>query len=79
VLTGPDDSLFATGVAGYLDKNPAHATESARVHVHVRFEREFIVLGVLDTGAEWSVIGTEIAEVLGLLDLDGDPDWDAVR
>ncbi len=73
MLSTQDGSLFATGRSRYLDSDPARPLPSAKIHVGIKFDDSVFILAVLDTGADWSVIQTEIAIVLGLLDLDGEP------
>ena len=67
-----DGSVFATGRAAYLDRDPSGRSQAARIHVNVRFDEDLLILAVLDTGAEWSVVETEIANALGLLEQDGE-------
>lgn len=73
MLSKLDGSLFATGRAQYLDRDPARSLPSAKIHVGIKLDDSVVTLAVLDTGADWSVIQTEVARALGLLDLDGEP------
>jgi predicted aspartyl protease len=41
--------------------------------VGIKLDDSFVTLAVLDTGADWSVIQTEVAKALGLLERDGEP------
>jgi predicted aspartyl protease len=58
---------FSTGRARYLDSDPAHGP-AARIHVPIKVG-QFEVLALVDTGAQYSVLGRELAEALGLPEL----------
>lgn len=67
------DTDFSSGRAKFRD-SPSSPTRSARVYVKVALEgmaEPFLAL--LDTGAEYSVVDREIAEEVGLSDVDGEP------
>ena len=68
-LNGND---FSSGRAAFLDSLPSTENRSARVYVRVAVPgMEETFLALLDTGAEWSVLDREIAEQLGIADLEG--------
>lgn len=73
MLSRQDGSRFASGCARYLDKDPGQSSLSAKIHVRMRFDDSFSTLAILDTGADWSVIQTDVARALGLLERDGEP------
>ena len=56
-----------------MDKDPSQPSPSAKIHVGVKFDDNLFTLAILDTGADWSVVQTEIARALGLLERDGEP------
>ena len=71
MLRRPDDTLFATGRAGYLDTDPGAPAQSARINISVEFDG-LPVLALVDTGAVWSIIDRDVAEQLGLHDREGE-------
>jgi hypothetical protein len=72
VLYQQDGSPFATGKSVYLDEDLSQPSATARIQVRVAFEGQQM-LALLDTGAAWSVVQTEFARALGLLERDGEP------
>jgi predicted aspartyl protease len=67
-----DGNNFSTGRARFLDSLPATVNRSARIYVRVAIPgMEETFLALLDTGAEWSVLDREIAEQLGIADVEG--------
>ena len=63
---------FSSGRAEFLDSLPSTQGRSARVYIRVAVPgMEETFLALLDTGAEWSVLDREIAEVIGLAEADG--------
>lgn len=71
MLRWRDGSTFATGRSSYLDADPRHPSETARIHVRVAFDG-VSVLALLDTGAAWTMLNAEVATAAGLLDQDDD-------
>ena len=59
-------------MSSYFDEDGDDHPDSARIHVRVEFDG-VAVFALLDTGASWSVVNTELAEELGLFDRDGEP------
>ena len=72
MLHRPDGSVFASGRSRFFDEAPGHPSETASVHVQVKFGG-IRVLAMLDTGASWSVLSADLADELGLFDGDGEP------
>ena len=70
MLHWPDGSTFASGRNRYLDRDPGRRSETASIHVEVKFDG-VRVLAMLDTGASWSVLDAEVADDLKLFDRDG--------
>jgi len=69
-----DDDAFSVGNALFQDHLPAAPDRSPRIFVRITIpglDQPFLAL--LDTGAEYSVLGREIAVEAGLAGLDGDP------
>ena len=64
---------FSVGRATYFDTPPASPGGSSRIYVRIELEGDDgpVMLALLDTGAEWSVLEREIAENVGLTDADG--------
>ena len=65
-----DGAAFCTGRSAFLDAPSAPTEASAKLFVRLRL-RGLETLAQVDTGAAWSVITPDLAEVLGLLDGDG--------
>jgi hypothetical protein len=63
-------AAFCTGRSDFLDVPSAPAESSAKLFVRLRLSG-LETLGQVDTGAAWSVITPDIADVLGLFDGDG--------
>ncbi len=59
-------------MSSYFDEDQDDHPDSARIHVRVEFDG-VAVFALLDTGASWSVVNTELAEEPGLFDRDGEP------
>jgi len=67
-----EDRPFTTGRCRYTDAD-GRSVGSAKICIKVvPGEWESPVLAVLDTGADWSVVNTEIAEDLGLFGIEGE-------
>lgn len=63
-----DESEFAFGAVKFLDESPNTPRPNAKVFVSVEFSGdglEIPVLCLLDTGADWSVLNWEVAQMLG--------------
>ena len=67
-----DGSAFATGMSLYLDEDPRHPSRTARIHVKFEFDGE-TVFALLDTGASWSVLNAELAQVESTVFVS--PEW----
>lgn len=68
------DVSFTTGRARFHDQTPGTHEPTAKVYITVRFSGlEGDALAQLDTGAAWSTLQSDIAELLGVLDGDGEP------
>lgn len=68
-----DGVPFATGRVRYLGQLPEREAATAMIHVKVEpDELGAPILALLDTGAAWSVLATDIAEDLNLLDGAGE-------
>jgi hypothetical protein len=66
------EASFTTGRAKFHDQAPGSHESTAKIYVTVRFqELEGDSLAQLDTGAPWSILRSDIAEMLELLDGDG--------
>jgi hypothetical protein len=66
------DEAFTTGRCRYTDAD-GRSVGSARICIKVVPEDwDTPVLAVLDTGADWSVLNTEVAEDLGLFGIEGE-------
>lgn len=64
---------FSSGRASFLDSPPSDQGRSARIYVRVAVQgMKEAFLALLDTGAEWSILDREIAEQIGLTDIDGE-------
>lgn len=70
MLSRTDGSTFAAGRSTYLDADTSLPLEGARILVRLQFEG-VSVLALLDTGAAWSIVDTEVADALGLFEEDG--------
>jgi len=67
------DEPFTTGRCRYTDAD-GRSEGSAKICVKVvPGDWETPVLAIVDTGADWSVLNTEIAEELGLFGVEGEP------
>lgn len=68
-----DGNEFSSGRALFLDAPPTQQGRSARVYIKVAVPgAEETFLALLDTGAEWSVLDREIAQEIGLTDIEGE-------
>lgn len=68
------DASFTTGRAKFHDAAPGAREPTAKVYITVRFSGlEGDALAQLDTGAAWSTLQLDIAELIGVLDGDGEP------
>jgi predicted aspartyl protease len=74
VLSFNNGDAFTTGRAGFADGNPEMPEPTGKIYVRVE-PHGFggPVLAQLDTGAAWSILNTEIAEELQLLEGEGEP------
>lgn len=67
------DERFTSGRCRYTDAD-GRTEGSAKICVKVLpGDWETPILAVLDTGADWSVLNTEVAEELGLFAAEGEP------
>lgn len=67
-----EGSDFSSGRATFFDSLPSVENRSARIYVRVAVPgMEETFLALLDTGAEWSVLDREIAEQLGIAEVEG--------
>jgi len=63
---------FASGRSGFLDRDPVRPEPTAKIFVKVEFPGiPSTLLAQLDTGAAFSMIRPELADVLGVLDGSG--------
>lgn len=59
---------FASGRSRFLDRGVDDEEATAKIYIKIRPEGLAApILAQLDTGSPWSILTTEIAEVLGLL------------
>lgn len=65
-----DGAAFCTGRSVFLDDSSASIEASAKLFVRFRLSG-LEALGQVDTGAAWSVITPDMADVLRLFDGDG--------
>jgi len=66
---------FSTGRAQFFDDAPGVAEGTARIYVKV--EPEGLggsILALVDTGAPWSILATDVAREVGLLTEMGEPE-----
>ena len=67
-----EDQPFTTGRCRYTDAD-GRSDGAAKICIKVvPGDWQSPVLAILDTGADWSVLNTEIAEDLGLFGIDGE-------
>jgi hypothetical protein len=66
---------FTTGRSRFADHSPAAKDPTAKIYVRVAFQQGSEVLAQLDTGAAWSVLAPDLARILGVSALVGDPAW----
>lgn len=64
---------FTTGRSRFADHSPAARDPTAKIYIRVAFEQGSEVLAQLDTGAAWSVLAPDLARLLGVSTLVGDP------
>ena len=63
---------FTSGRSRFADEHPRFLEPTAKIFVKVRFpDVKRILMAQVDTGAAYSVLETEIASEMGLMDLDG--------
>jgi hypothetical protein len=63
---------FTSGRSRFVDQHPRFPEPTAKVFVKVGFPGSSgIWMAQVDTGAAYSILEAELAEVLGLLDLEG--------
>ena len=64
--------VFAAGRSRFFDKDLGAEEGTAKIYVKIRPEGlDSPVLAQLDTGSPWSILSSEIADVLGLLGSSG--------
>lgn len=64
---------FTVGRAKFDDNAPWAAEQTAKIYVKITPENLGVVLvALLDTGAPWSILDSEVAENLNLLNGDGE-------
>lgn len=69
-----DGTAFATGRTRFLDEDPLAGEGTAKIYVKVEpGDLGLPILAQVDTGAPWSILGTDIAEAMDLLDGQGEP------
>jgi hypothetical protein len=69
-----DGAPFTSGRTRFLDASLEGAEPTAKIYVKILPEGvESPVVAQLDTGAPWSILETEIAEAIGVLDEGGVP------
>lgn len=70
----PGGEQFSTGRARFFDDAPG--VEEGTAKIYVKVEPEGLgapVLAQVDTGAPWSILATEVAEAITLLEGQGEP------
>ena len=67
-----DGSVFTTGRAVFSDRDPTGLERTAKIFVTVEFPGVGQSLAQLDTGSPWSVLEYAVAELLGVIDGDGE-------
>lgn len=74
MLLRPNGAPFATGRSRFLDSQPGSEEASAKIYVRVEADALGMpILAQLDTGSAWSILETEIAEALAILNRKGEP------
>lgn len=69
-----DGRPFTAGRSKYSDHVPQRLEPTAKIYVRIVFEgMDRMVTAQLDTGAAWSILGSETAERLGLFSESGEP------
>ena len=67
------EAPFTQGRLKFLDHNPKAPEPTAKIFVQFLVaDLAPMVVAQLDTGAAWSVLDPEVADLLGLLDLEMD-------
>jgi len=68
-----DGRSFTSGRAKYVDHVPGRREPTAKVYVRILFGgMDRALAAQVDTGAAWTVLGSEVAERLGLVDQPGE-------
>lgn len=74
MLLLPNNEQFSTGRTRFFDDAPGGVEGTAKIYVKVEPEGfGAAILAQVDTGAAWSILTTEIAEAITLLNGDGEP------
>jgi hypothetical protein len=69
-----EDKIFASGRARFRDERPDASEPTAKIFVKIDFNGlDLETLAQLDTGAPYSMLETQIAEALDVLDGEGQP------
>jgi hypothetical protein len=64
---------FARGRSKFTDHRPEVFEPTAKIYVKVRLaDRPEVQLAQLDTGAAWSVLSTDLAKAVGVVEGDGE-------
>lgn len=74
MLNYTDGVPFTRGWSAYFDHDTATREPTAKIFVRVQPDGlDSPILAQLDTGAPWTILDTEVAQEIGLLDGDGEP------
>jgi len=74
MLFRQDGTEFASGRSRFLDYPPGSRERTSKIFVKIQAESiDGVVFAQLDTGAAWSILDAEIAEILSLLGSEGEP------
>jgi hypothetical protein len=67
------EDRFALGRSRFADHRPEVFEPTAKIYVKIRVaDLPGVQLAQLDTGAAWSVLSTDLAQALGVLEGDGE-------
>jgi hypothetical protein len=74
MLFRQDGTEFAKGRSRFLDYPPGSPERTSKIFVKIQVESfDAVVFAQLDTGAAWSMLDAEVAEILSLLGGEGEP------
>jgi hypothetical protein len=74
MLIRQNGTSFTTGRSRFADQQEGAQEQTAKLFVRIEPERlGGIILAQLDTGAAWSILDTQVADALALLNGAGEP------